>query len=972
MSEDHGYESYWSISDLEWNVIKKYRGVNRFKCAALLKYYQIEGRFPEKFSDIPEIGRKALSSHLNPAESIDPAYDYLDATGRRQRADIRAYVGFRLSVKADYNAITLFLVDRVFHDFNAENSLSRLLKHWFQDRMIERPTVLREERILNAVRVNLEDQRYQHIANQLSDVRKQGLYDLLKTQTDETYAPLVLLKDDPGKPCLSSVFIELSKLGSIDTLDLPLDLFPAGGQKLRQTYRHRAAREPVRELRRHPDHIRYALLAAFCLERREEILDNLTDLLIQIVHKIQVKAERKVTKELAGGVREVSAKKALLFKIAQTALENPDATIRDALFPIIGENTFNDLVKEFEASSPFYNEQVELVARNSYKSHYRRMVPPILEVLMFRCNNQHHRPVIDAITILKSLSFGQRVLRVEVLPISGIVPKSLQSLLIEDGKINRISYEICVLRALRNALRCREIWVEGARRYRNPDEDVPQDFEEKRMAYYEGLSLPMRSNDFITDLRSHLENALRTLNSGLYKNDKVFIRLHGKNLIKVSPLEPQAEPAFLKHLKSQVMTQWPMTSLLDVLKEADCQIGFTNLLKSYGDREILSRDVLQKRLLLCLYALGTNTGLKRVLAGGADVTLDELRYVKERYVHKDGLKAAISKIVNATLQVRQSQIWGESTTSCASDSKKLHAWDQNLMSEWHVRYKGRGVMVYWHVEKNSLCVHSQLKRCSSSEVSSMIEGVLRHCTDMEIDKQYVDSHGQSEVAFAFCELLGFSLMPRLKAIAQQKLYLPDSDMRSELHNLGPILKKHPINWELISQQYDQMVKFATALQKGTASAESILNRFTRNNRQHPTYQALAELGRAVKTIFLCEYLDSEEIRREIHEALNVVENCNSTVDFIFFARGNEISSNQLEAQELSILSLHLLQVCLVYVNTIMIQQVLAEPKMMSKMHEEDFRALTPLIYGHITPYGSFDLDMNRRLFPKNDNLLLAA
>jgi len=73
--------------------------------------------------------------------------------------------------------------------------------------------------------------------------------------------------------------------------------------------------------------------------------------------------------------------------------------------------------------------------------------------------------------------------------------------------------------------------------------------------------------------------------------------------------------------------------------------------------------------------------------------------------------------------------------------------------------------------------------------------------------------------------------------------------------------------------------------------------------------------------------------------------------------------------QLSLLSLHLLQVCLVYVNTIMIQQVLAEPKTMSKMKQEDFRALTPLIYGHITPYGSFDLDMEQQLFPENDNLL---
>jgi TnpA family transposase len=41
----------------------------------------------------------------------------------------------------------------------------------------------------------------------------------------------------------------------------------------------------------------------------------------------------------------------------------------------------------------------------------------------------------------------------------------------------------------------------------------------------------------------------------------------------------------------------------------------------------------------------------------------------------------------------------------------------------------------------------------------MIEGVLHHCTDMNVEKNYVDSHGQSEVAFAFCHLLGFQLLP---------------------------------------------------------------------------------------------------------------------------------------------------------------------------------------------------------------------
>ena len=114
--------------------------------------------------------------------------------------------------------------------------------------------------------------------------------------------------------------------------------------------------------------------------------------------------------------------------------------------------------------------------------------------------------------------------------------------------------------------------------------------------------------------------------------------------------------------------------------------------------------------------------------------------------------------------VRLPQIWGEGTTACASDSRHFRAWDQNLMTEWHARYGQPGIMVYWHVERKSACIYSQLKTCSSSEVAAMIEGVLRHCTEMEVDKQYVDSHGQSTVAFAFCQWLGFQLLPRLKAI----------------------------------------------------------------------------------------------------------------------------------------------------------------------------------------------------------------
>ncbi len=93
----------------------------------------------------------------------------------------------------------------------------------------------------------------------------------------------------------------------------------------------------------------------------------------------------------------------------------------------------------------------------------------------------------------------------------------------------------------------------------------------------------------------------------------------------------------------------------------------------------------------------------------------------------------------------------------------------------------------------------------------------------------------------------------------------------------------------------------------------------------------------------------------------MVERWNGTNGFIFFGKGGEVATNRLDDQEVSVLSLHLLQVALVYVNTLMLQTVLAEEEWMARMADEDFRALTPLIHSHVNPYGAFELDMKKRL-----------
>ena len=217
-------------------------------------------------------------------------------------------------------------------------------------------------------------------------------------------------------------------------------------------------------------------------------------------------------------------------------------------------------------------------------------------------------------------------------------------------RVNRAAYEICALQALREQLRCKEVWVEGADRYRDPDQDLPADFDVRRDAYYAALGLPNDASGFLAAARTAMADALDTLDRGLADNPHVRLVARGSGRITLTPLERQPEPAGLLALKAEIGRRWPMTGLLDMLKEADLRIGCTDALRTVTDHENLPRRVLQARLLLCLNGIGTNAGLKRMASGQEDVTYKDLRYVRRRFLTRDGPREAIARVVNATLR----------------------------------------------------------------------------------------------------------------------------------------------------------------------------------------------------------------------------------------------------------------------------------------------------------------------------------
>jgi len=887
----------WMLRAADRALLGNKTGATRLGFAVLLKLFQAEGRFPRRAEDVPAAAIEVIAGQVGVAAAAWQGYDWRGRTVEYHRAQVRAALGFREAALDDAEALGRWLDGQVLALERRPDRLLAAARERCRSQKLEPPSPERLERLVRSVLHRHEDAFCTALLTRLPPEAAAGLDALLRPpvpgkaggDADEARPPpLLALRNGTGQPSLQSVGEEAAKLACIRSINLPAGLFDGVPSRVLLAYRRRVGAEELHELRRHPDPIRLTLLAAFCHVRGREIADTLTDLLITTVHRIGAKAEKRVEGELMTDLKRVTGKPALLFKLAAASLAKPDGTVRDVVFPAVDEQTLRDLVAEGENTGPAYRRHLQTVIHNSYRSHYRRMLPLVLDALSFQSNNQAHRPVLDALGVIAR--HAARKMRCypagEDVPLDGVVPAAWRSAVMEeDGKgrprVNRVAYEICALQALREQLRCKEVWVEGADRYRDPDQDLPADFDARRAEHYATLKLPLDAPAFVGRVRAEMTDALAAVDGGLAGNRHVRILKRGGGRIAVSPLERQPEPLGLVALKAEIARRWPMTTLLDMLKEADLRIGFTDALRTVTDHENLPRSVLQERLLLCLNGIGTNTGLKRMASGQQDVTYKDLLYVRRRFINRDGLREAIAAVVNATLRARHPGIWGEGTTACAADSKQFGAWDQNLMTEWLARYGGRGVMIYWHVERRSTCIYSQLKTCSSSEAAAMIEGVLRHCTDMEVDRTYVDSHGQSEVAFAFCHLLGFQLLPRLKGIHRQKLYRPATGAPDAYPNLQPVLTR-PIDWALIAQQYDQIVKCTTALRLGTAAAADILRRFTRANIQHPTYRALVELGKALRTAFVCRYLHRMELRREIHEGLNVVENWNSANDFILY------------------------------------------------------------------------------------------
>jgi TnpA family transposase len=949
----------------------KYTSKNKLAFAVMLKFFQLEGRHPSNQDVIPEILMTCLVEQLG-LQSINlDRFDWEGATAKRFRHEIRQLYGHKKATKRDSLRLINWLITQILPDAPTLPQCLEKVYQYLQDKKIAPFTPKQLDRYVRGAMHHFEQQFFSDIYSQLPADTIKKIDKLLddadnadSRQPDEgpTEIKLRQLKKDTPNAKLKHVEFELQKLSQLKSFFLPIQALQAVSRKSLQKYYTRVLAESPSHLAEYETKSRYATMAVFCYIRTQVLTDNLVDLFLQLIHKMKVSSETHVIKKIVSEIKRVDGKFDILHVLAETLAAKPNGVIQDEIYPKVSQETLSDLAIELRSKGKWYQEQVQTKMRSLYSHGSRKMLLMLLDAFQFQTNQTDCKAMLSALKfIIQHRDITDEYYPTSISPLTKqVLPNEWREMVIEeDGRVNRMNYEVAVLTELREKLRCKAIWITGAYRYCNPDEDMPIDFDTRREYYYSLLDLPLDANEFVKSLRENLEQSLKALNDSILENKKVsIVTVKDGGRIKVSPSAPQTEPMHLKAFQQAIKRRWMNTHLLDILKEVDLRIDFTKHFSTAGRMSSIDQNTLRKRLLLCLYAIGSNTGLTRISTANNDANYTDLNYVKRRFLNTASVKAAIIDVVNEILIIRDPKIWGEATTGVACDSTQVSSWDQNLMTEFHTRYRDHGIMIYWHIDKNAAVIHSKLKTCSSSEVGSMITGVLQHDTKMNLNEVYTDTHGQSVIGFGLSQLLHFDLLPRFKRINKQKLYYP-AKQKGLYPHLVPILKS-PINDSLITENYDEVVKHAAALKTGTVDPDVLIRRFSKDNYEHPVYKALTEIGNAAKTIFLCRYLADEALRIEIHEALNVVERLNGIMRFIFYGKLSEISTNRRDDQELAVACLHLLQVCMVYINTLIIQETYTS-QWEAKFKQEDKRALTPLIHAHINPYGMFPLDLNKRL-----------
>jgi TnpA family transposase len=506
-------------------------------------------------------------------------------------------------------------------------------------------------------------------------------------------------------------------------------------------------------------------------------------------------------------------------------------------------------------------------------------------------------------------------------------------------RINYRQFEACVCLQMVQELKSGDICVVGSDAYSDHrDELVPMDeCERTRYEYSEEVGLPLETDAFINHVRALLANAAEQLDS-TYQDNPYFKIINGRP--KLLRQEKKPVPPGFKQLDEALTRKLDKLelSLLDVLADTLQWLGWG---KSFaplsGHKSKLQEE--DRRKILTVFAYGTGIGPTQIAKNIADISARQVSFVNQRQVTTEKLESAITMAINAYNKFELPGYWGD-TKRVAADGTQWNLYENNLLSERHIRYGGYGGIAYYHVSDNYIALFSHFIPCGVWEAVYILDGLTKNKSDIQPDTVHGDTQAQSAPVYGLAFLLGIKLMPRIRNWKDLKWFRPTA--KTTYLHIGDLFTKDNIDWELIARHLPDMLQVAQSIRAGRISPSTILRKLGTASRKNKLYFAFRELGRVIRTISLLEYIGDHELRRIVQAAQNKCEGFNKFAQWIYF--GSDTIEDNVRDNQLKIIKYnHLIANLLIFHNCHTITQALKE------LEAEGFQ-LTPEILDGLSPY----------------------
>ena len=937
----------------------------------LLKSFQRLG-FAMAISEVPLAIIQHIAGIVGTSASAQELAGY-DSSGTRRRhiVTIRDYLQLQAYGESAQQVMVTAMEAAVQTRHDLVDLINIALEELVRQRF-ELPGFSTLERMARSVRTRVTSTLYQKVATSLNREALVQLQALFISDVTSTFTPWNQLKQEPGQPMLSRLQELVERLQWLSQLQFGQT---AIAQIPQVKVRHFAAEaetlnaNQMKELE--PDK-RYTLVVSLLAVQYARTLDDIAEMFIKRMRQMHYRAKEALADYRIKTQQRTDELVATLRNVVVTYQGEEDIQQRwDAMESMIGNAHSEQIIQDCDDHLAYKGNNYLPFLKNFFTSH-RATLFRFLDMVPLRSSTKD-ASMIDAIQFIQKHR-GNRRLKVSTIEIenSGLpeerelnrldlswVPSKWWSLLAEQRQsqpyptqIHRRNFEMCVFSQILLELQSGDLYIEGSYEFGDYYSQLIswEEYEMQVEEYGTQVNLPTQGKPFVAHFKLWLETLAKEADKAFPNNDSVNYQ-KGKLVVR----KPKKKtPIGFAELKALMMERITPVNLLDVLTDTEKWLNWTRFFKPISGHEAKLENPIA-RYLATTFCYGCNIGPSQTARALTDFNRRELAQVHQRHIDSDKLQSAIDEVTNAYNRFSLPKQWG-SGKHASVDGTKWDIYEQNLLAEYHIRYGGYGGIGYYHVSDTYIALFSHFIPCGVLEAIYMLDGLRNNKSDIQPDTIHGDTHSQSATVFGLSYLLGISLMPRIRGWQNLTFYRPSSKARYQYID-G--LFTDTVNWQLIETHLPDMLRVAISIKSGKINASTILRKLGTDSPKNKLFQAFHELGCAVRSGFLLQYLNDEDLRVMAHSASNKSEAFNGFVKWASFG-GERVSTNNRDEMRQIIKYNHLVANCLIFYNVVEMSRILNELIQEGyPLSPEAVAALSPFLTLHVNRFGRYSLDLER-------------